>query len=109
MPRPGSGHGPARLSLEALEDRTLLNATAADLLSIRQVPNDPQFPTQYALKNTAQNGGTAGDDIHATQAWDVTTGSRKITVAVVDTGLDYEHPDLYKNVWLNGAEIPLSR
>src|ERR1700687_2521862 len=72
-------------------------------------PNDPSFASQWDLNNTGQNGGTAGADIHATQAWSVATGSAKTIVAVIDTGVDYNHPDLYQNIWINQQEIPLSR
>ena len=44
--------------------------------------------------------------INAPSAWDVTTGSTKVTVADIDTGIDYNHPDLYQNVWINQKEIP---
>jgi subtilisin family serine protease len=72
-------------------------------------PNDPSFASQWDLNNTGQSGGTAGADIHATQAWSVTTGSATTVVAVIDTGVDYDQPDLYQNIWINQAEIPKSR
>ena len=72
-------------------------------------PNDPQFNQQSALLNTGQGGGTAGDDIGITHAWSVTTGSAKTVVALMDTGVDYDQQDLYQNIWINQAEIPLSR
>src|SRR5437660_525499 len=72
-------------------------------------PNDPSFGSQWDLNNTGQGGGTPGADIHATQAWSVTTGSAKTVVAVIDTGVDYNHPDLYQNIWINQQEIPLTR
>src|SRR5205085_11112095 len=54
-------------------------------------PNDPSFAQLWALRNTGQavNGtaGTPGDDIGALSAWDVSTGSPNVTVAVIDTGV----------------------
>ncbi|HTK76938.1 MAG TPA: S8 family serine peptidase [Gemmataceae bacterium] len=70
------------------------------------VPNDPMNGVLYAQNNTGQNGGTVGADMQAPQAWDLTTGSLKTVVAVIDTGIDYDHPDLYRNIWINQAEIP---
>src|SRR5262249_47736907 len=68
------------------------------------------FSALWGLQNTGQNigcgagcfgsaVGTAGADIKATLAWDVSTGSRANVVGVVDTGIDYNHPDLAANVW----------
>ena len=67
-------------------------------------PNDPAFPQLWGLRNTGQavNGslpGVAGADIRAAQAWDVSVGSTAQVVAVVDTGIDYTHPDLAANMW----------
>jgi subtilisin family serine protease len=66
-------------------------------------PNDPKYVdnTLYGMN------GTFG--IRAPQAWDTTTGSPATVIADIDTGLDYNHPDIYKNVWINQAEIPASR
>jgi subtilisin family serine protease len=76
-------------------------------------PNNPDFNLQYGLHNTGQviqgQAGTPGADISAPQAWDISTGSTSVTVADIDTGADYNHPDLYKNIWINQAEIPASR
>jgi subtilisin family serine protease/subtilisin-like proprotein convertase family protein len=90
-------------------DPQVRSAEPDSLLKSSSVPNDPQFSSQWDLQNTGQNGGTPGADIHATQAWDVTTGSDHVLVAVMDTGIDYTQTDLYRNVWINQAEIPASR
>jgi len=64
------------------------------LLKPAYIPNDPLFPQQWALRNTGQGGGIAGQDIHAVNAWDITRGSNTITIAIIDEGVDYTHPDL---------------
>lgn len=59
-------------------------------------PNDPSFPRQYALVNS-----------NVQPAWSQgITGDKAITVCVVDTGIDYTHPDLAANVWVNPNEVP---
>ena len=65
------------------------------------VPNDPQFPLQWNLSNSGSNGGTPHADIDALQAWNITTGSRNVVVAVIDSGVDYTDPDLAANIWTN--------
>lgn len=62
-------------------------------------PDDPLFPQMWNLLNIGQNGGTSGADIGATSAWNLSTGSQNVVVAVIDTGIDYTHPDLQPNVW----------
>lgn len=69
-------------------------------------PNDPSFNSLWGLNNTGQSGGTADVDINAPEAWDTATGSTKTVVGVIDTGVDYTHPDLYLNIWINQDEIP---
>lgn len=73
-------------------------------------PNDPSFNQQWGLKNTGQSGGTAGADVDAELAWDITTGGTTaqgdvIVVAVIDDGFQGTHPDLQPNYWVNAAEI----
>lgn len=82
--------------------------------TVETVPNDPSFPQLWAMKNTGQAGGTPGADIKATLAWDLSTGSRNLVVAVIDTGVDYNHPDLSANIWsaptaflANGMNCPV--
>jgi uncharacterized repeat protein (TIGR01451 family) len=75
------------------------------VLQADDTPNDPFYSQLWSLKNTGQtiNGtpGIAGADISAEAAWSVTTGSSTIVVGVVDTGVDYTHPDLAPNIWSN--------
>ncbi|HEV7396352.1 MAG TPA: S8 family serine peptidase [Pyrinomonadaceae bacterium] len=70
------------------------------------VPNDPRYGELWGLKNNGALGGTVGADIQAESAWDITTGSNNIVVAVIDEGIDISHPDLQTNVWTNTGEIP---
>jgi len=69
------------------------------------MPNDTQFSNMWALNNTGQTGGTVDADIDAPEAWDITTGDGSVVVAVIDTGIDYTHPDLVSNIWINAGEI----
>jgi len=64
-------------------------------------PDDPQLNAQWALRNTGQNGGQYGSDINATTAWQTTTGSSATIIAVIDSGIDFTHPDLTNNQWTN--------
>ena len=69
-------------------------------------PNDPLFKDQWALNNVGQEGGKAEADLRAIKAWLKTQGSEDIVVAVLDTGVDYTHPDLVSNMWLRPENIP---
>jgi serine protease len=59
------------------------------------VPNDPSYGSQWNLSK-----------ISATLAWDVTKGDTNVTIGIVDTGVDWDHPDLAANIWMNWDEIP---
>jgi len=69
------------------------------------IPNDPSFGTLWGLNNSGQSGGLANADINAPEAWNTTTGSRGVVIAVIDTGFDYNHPDLAANAWTNPGEV----
>lgn len=83
-------------AIEQLESRFVLST----------IPNDPRFAEQVALQNLGQTGGTVDADVDAPEGWDVTQSSARIVTAVVDSGFDYTHPDLYLNVWINQGELP---
>ena len=69
------------------------------------IPNDPRFDELYGLNNTGQTGGTPDADIDAPEAWDIQTGSSDVVIGVIDSGVDYSHPDLVNNMWTNPGEI----
>ena len=68
------------------------------------VPNDARFGEQWAHRNTGQAGGVPGSDIGVANAWGTATGSPSAVVAVIDSGIDFTHPDLRGNQWANARE-----
>ncbi len=78
--------------------------------SIHATPDDEHFIKLWGLHNTGQvvNGtsGTLDADIDAPEAWDRVTNATDVVVAVVDSGVDYNHEDLSANIWVNEHEIP---
>lgn len=77
--------------------------------------SDPLFSKLWGLRNTGSNEpsptlggpvqtGVAGADINAIKAWQITKGDKRIKIAVIDTGVDYNHNDLKNNMWVNEAE-----
>jgi subtilisin family serine protease len=83
---------------------------------LEHIPNDELFGAQWGLRNSGQlhpvtfwgteASGTAGADISVTGAWDIQRGSPETIIAVLDDGVDIEHPDLAANIWTNPDEIP---
>ena len=69
--------------------------------TIEELPDDPRFSDQWNMHDLLWDA-----DIDAPDAWDVYTGSGDVVVAVIDTGVDYAHPDLDGNIWVNPGEIP---
>ncbi|MCC6425439.1 MAG: S8 family serine peptidase [Phycisphaerales bacterium] len=73
------------------------------------IPNDVNFPRLWGMHNTGQtvNGdpGILDADIDAPEAWDLFTGDPNMVIAVLDTGVSYQHPELVSNMWTNPGEI----
>ncbi len=67
--------------------------------------NDPYFGEQWALDNTGQSNGKAGVDVRALEAWKQTRGSHDTLIAVLDSGVDYNHADLAANMWTRPASV----
>ncbi|MEJ2634645.1 MAG: S8 family peptidase [Calditrichia bacterium] len=76
------------------------------ILHALEIPNDPDFNKLWGLNNEGQNGGQFDADIDAPEAWDREKGKKAVIVSVIDTGIDYTHPDLIGNMWVNQGEIP---
>jgi len=93
-------------AIELLKSHQAIEYVEPDYkVSIRSIPNDPNFESLWALNNEGQSGGVVDADIDAVEAWDISTGSHDVVVGVIDTGIDYSHPDLADNAWVNSSEI----
>jgi len=124
LQRVGQGDWTTQLAVVRLEDSSQM---AAALEYYRQLPevqyaepnyrlricrgdapavfsDDFEFPRQWHLENTGQKEGLVGADIRGPAAWHLTTGDTEAPVAIVDTGIDYYHPDLEANIWVNLGE-----
>ncbi|MEC4675681.1 MAG: S8 family serine peptidase [Nitrospirota bacterium] len=87
------------------EDPNVVYAEPNYILRASVIPNDPDFSNLWGLNNTGQTGGTPDADLDAPEAWDLSTGSANVVIAVIDTGVAYNHPELINNIWTNTGEI----
>jgi len=69
------------------------------------VSSDSLFSTQWHLRNTGQNGAFSGADANLATAWDTTSGSNSVVIAVLDNGVQTNHPDLAANIFIDVDEI----
>jgi subtilisin family serine protease len=94
-------HNPEKDAMQIaieLYETDLFEYVEPNFIRIRSLAsNDTYFNNQWGLKNTGQSGGTAGIDIKAEQAWTITTGSNR-KIAIIDVGVDLNHPDLVNNL-----------
>lgn len=100
----------AGTDLEALKAKLLADPRIEAVefnnnISLSAKTNDTEFDELWGLHNTGQTGGSRNADINAPQAWNTQMGSEDVVVAVIDSGVDYEHPDLEDNMWTNSEEI----
>lgn len=70
------------------------------------LPNDPLFPDQWPLRNEGQFGAIPGADLRLAGAWDLTLGSTNVVIALMDDGVQIQHPDLAPNLHRNAGEVP---
>lgn len=90
-----SKENPLKIANALLKSKAVAVAEP-DLIAIARPcyrPSDTLFPRQWHLENRGGFGLTAGADVKAPQAWDITRGDRSIIVAVIDDGVDTGHPD----------------
>lgn len=97
-------------AVKSLANNPLVDVAEPNYIyKINKTPNDPMFGQLWGMSNAGQkdsegHAGVAGVDIGVEKAWDIETGSEKMVVAVIDTGIDFNHPDLKDNLWTNEAE-----
>lgn len=83
---------------ELKKDPNIEYAEPNYLYNISFMPNDIYYPLQWAFNKTEAEFG-----------WNITMGSSDIVIAILDTGVDYNHEDLRDNIWNNSDEIPNNR
>jgi subtilisin family serine protease len=103
----GVDHAVMKKRLESLPDVEWVEYDAIRRICGTAVtPSDPYFSDyQYPLRNTGSqppaDHGTAGADAEMEAAWEHTTGDSSVVLAIIDTGIDYNHPELADRIWYN--------
>ncbi|MDB6136966.1 MAG: hypothetical protein JWO94_38, partial [Verrucomicrobiaceae bacterium] len=97
--------------IASLKDDPTVESVEPDYLRwVNGAPNDPRFSDMWGLRNQGQTvdgtTGTSGDDVKFVEAWnEATANTNNVVVGVIDSGVDYVHPDLAGNMWVNTAEL----
>lgn len=96
--------------IEYIEPNYIISLNKVKAGEEAPAPKDTSFKKQWGMKNDGKNGsvfssGLAGEDINVLRAWSITKGSKDIKIAVIDTGVDYTHPDLKAQMDVNPAEL----
>ena len=74
--------------------------------TVQSLPNDPLLSLEWQIQNTGQTGGTAGADVKAVGAWNRNVTGTNVVIAILDSGVQLDHPDLAANIFTNLNEIP---
>ena len=93
------------ITLEDVEKPSSATESSEKITPQATTPNDPGYSQLWGLNNIGQSGGKADADIDAPEAWDIQKGNQNLVIGVIDTGVDYNHPDLVGNIWTNPGEI----
>lgn len=97
-------------AIKALNENPMVEIAEPNYIyKINKAPTDPLYSQTWGLANVGQADpknqvGVAGIDINMEKAWEIQTGTREKIVAIIDTGIDWSHPDLADNMWINEAE-----
>ena len=99
-----------KMIIQKLNEDPMVEYAEPNFIYRTHQTDDPRLGDLWGLNNTGSNDpsrrpGVQGADIDAFKAWELERGSHGIKVAVIDTGIDYNHPDLKENIWTNEAEL----
>jgi serine protease len=99
------GADPLQVTAALVASGTVRFAEVNTIGEYNATPNDPQFSSLWHLNNVGQTGGSSDADVDAPEAWDLEDGDASVIVAVLDSGTDYNHPDLAAAIWNNSGEV----
>src|SRR5215211_1734561 len=96
---------PVEAAIRALNNRPNVEYAERDyIVHATGYADEPRFGELWGLNNTGQTGGTPNVDVNSLEASGVTQGDPNLVVAVIDTGVDFSHPDLAGRRWVNPGE-----